>query len=299
MKIQNKYKFIIISLVLVLVSCTAPTKQVRSFGAATSSIATDAQKCYTFLDESIKKRQLYVAALYPERPVTSKTFEGILNEKERLIVRTALLKHLGDYADALKTLTEKDFKTDIDSSSNELADALSGLKTTYEKINNVKLAITKDQIFILSTLIDTVGSAYVEYKRKKVLKTIVTKVDPAIQQVARILKTEFSNIGPVVERSLDHIETLLEKAYNQNSVSLPYEKRIEILTYIQAAHDNAKNSRKLYTTIGDAANKMGKTHSTLAAALKQNKLTTPELIADVRELVAWAKSIREFYSTLK
>jgi hypothetical protein len=292
-------RIMLIAATLYAGGCSTHTGQIKNFGSACGSIGTDAQKGYSLLDDSIKKKQIYSAALHPINIVTGKTFEGILSENERLATRTKLLSALSDYATALSQLADKDFRKGIDKSSKDLAGALSDMKNTYEKSTGSNLDLTNSDIYILSTVVDGVGSAYVEYKRRQAIKTIVVKADPAVQQVSQLLQKEFSEIGPVVQRELNTVETDFEKAYNSEATNMVFQSRIEALEKIQIAHDNANKAGAFYDCLGKAAGKMGETHALLKKSVEQNKWTSEELFFEVQELANWAKSVNDFYCSLK
>ena len=282
-----------------LAGCAAPGGQIQTFATAVDSVATEARQGYLFLDDTLKKKQICEAALHPDQPVTGQIFEGMMSENRRLDSRTELLKHLAGYAGALQQLGGNDFKKELTTATGSLASSLTRLKSGYEKISGSKLAISKADIGLLAGAVNEAGGVYLEARRNRLLKGIVTRVDPAVQQVVVLLKGEFADIGPVVERELGWVETALEKGYNQDAPKLDYPKRVEVLTSIQAAHENAANAGKLFTALSDAVGRMGRAHAALAATLQREQLTGPELLAALEELVKQAQIVRELVSALK
>jgi hypothetical protein len=151
-----------------------------------------------------------------------------------------LLSALSDYAAGLQQLADKDFRKDMAKSSTDLAGALSDMNNTYEKNTGSGPDLNQSDIYVLAKMVDVVGSAYVECRRRRAIKAIVAKTGPATRQVSQLLHGEFSDIGPVVQRELETIETDFEKAYNAEATNMLFQGRIETRERIQIAHDNAK-----------------------------------------------------------
>ena len=289
----------VVVVAMVLVGCATPVGPIHTFAIAAESVAADAHQGYLILDESLKKKQIYEAALHPEQPISAEIFEGILTENQRMESRTELLKHLAEYATSLECLWNKDFKKAMKADSTSLTNVLFHLKESYEAVSGSKIALTKADLGLMANLAADAGSAYMELRRKELLKIIVQKADPAVQQVVLLLRNEFMEIGPVVERELKWVETALEKGYNQDAARLDYQKRIEMLTQIQVAHDNAATAGKLFVTLGGVVSRMGKAHANLVVALEKNEMTTQEFVAAVEDLVQQAQAVKTLIKGLK
>ena len=223
----------------------------------------------------------------------------MMTGNRRLDSRTELLKHLAEYAAALERFGSRDFKKEMTTTSKSLTESLFRLKISYEASSGSKLALTKTDMGLLANLAANAGTVWIKLKRKEQLKIIVMQADPAIQQVVTLLKSEFAEMGPVVERELEWVETALEKGYNLDASKLDYQKRIEILTAIQVTHDNTTPAGKLFVTLSSATGRMGKAHATLAVALEKNELNTPEFIAAIEDLAQQAQSVKDLIKSLK
>ena len=287
--------------VIALAGCATPTKQIKEFGAASGAVATVAKKGYAFLDQSTTRRQMYKAALHPEIPLTPDVFESRF--KSNLVDRAELLGHLADYATALQQLADHDFKKNIDASAKDLTGSLLDLNNSYSRKFNAEPPVTKDQIAILATLVDTAGYAWAEWRRRAAIRRIVEMADPVVQKSASLLANEFARaIGPVVALQLSNFEFELLKSYNQqvrNDPKIEFQKRVEILHQINAVHQNAAAARGFFAAIGKSAENMGGAHARLKDALQHHKFTSPEFLAEVRELVRGVQAAKEFYASLK
>ena len=285
---------------MVLAGCTTPTQQIATFASACNSIGSDSQKAYELLDDSIQKKAVYDLALSPARiDGNSAIFSEVMKERDRLAIRTKMLSELADYAQALQQLANKNFRAGIDASSKDLAGALKSLKDDYEKEPGKKLSLSDTDVYVLSTIVDAAGSAYVEWKRREDIKAIVQKADPAVQQVTALLTNEFRDIGANVGIQLNDLETDYMKGFDNGANNLSFDARVQMLENIQVAHGNYLNSTNFYATLVTAAAKIGQTHATINNALHQNNWTSKKLFDQVQDLAAWAKTVKLFYQSLK
>ena len=291
----------IVGSVVFVNGCSTPTQQISAFGAACGSIGSDAQKGYEIVDASIEKKNIYDIALNPtivdsSSPIFS---QKIMDERDRLAQRTKMLGELTDYAQALQQLANKNFQTSIDSSSKDLSGALKSLNGDYKKATGNDSGLSDNDIYILSTVVDAAGSAYLEWKRREYIKAIVIKADPAVQKVTALLTHEFADISKVVGNQLNIVETDYEEAFKTESAGMPFEARVQMLQNIEVAHENYINDQKFYDSLAQAVAKIGVTHAKLKSSLEQNKWTSKEMYEQAQELVSWAKTVKSFYQSLK
>ncbi len=286
-----------------LIGCaTPPLQEVRNFGKASSSFATDGAKGFSMLTDALSEYDLSQAAGDPSKPLLPESFKG--SEDEQTIRKTvpkltAILSNVAGYGQALQTLAEADFKKSIDASATELNDSLEGLRSSFEKDTGSKLSLSSTDIQILSTAVEGIGVLVAEEKRKHAIKLIVIKTDPAIQQVSRRMAVRFKrDLGPAVETYMSVLLNPVYKDYNEKWKDKSYQERRDRAEQIRKQAIVIQGIQPLFDQLSKAADQMGKAHAALAAAVRHDNFTTAELHTEVTALVDYAKSVKQFYDSL-
>src|ERR1044072_796626 len=301
---KEKLRLIVIGIVAAtLVGCaTTPLQDVRNFGKASTSFATDAGKGFTILTDSMAEYDLSHAAADPSSPLLPETFKGSDEEKtirEAVPKLKAILSNVAEYGQALQTLAEADFKKSIDDSATELNSSLEGLRTSFEKDTGSKLAITSTDIQILSTAVEGIGVVVAEAKRKHAIKLIVTKTDPAIQQVSQRMAVRFKrDIGPAVETYFTATLGPMYKDFYENWKEKTYPERRDREEQIRKQEMVNQGIQPLFDQLSKASTQMGQAHAALASAVQKDNFTTADFHARVVALVDYTKSVKQFYDSL-
>ena len=181
-------------MILLLEGCaTTSLTQISAFGKATASLADDAKKAFELIDSSTIDRKMYDVAANKSLAPKDVTFEGLFKESDsvKYQIRIAVLEKLGNYAKALDNLATADFRKDIDAASTDLYGSLSGLSATYKKVTDTDLPLKDDQLKLIATAVDAIGTVIVETKRRDAIKTIIIQTDEAVQNAAKLLEVEF------------------------------------------------------------------------------------------------------------
>lgn len=282
----------------VVTGCSTPTAEVKSFGTSAASLSTAAKDGYNRLNDTVIEYRMVHIASHPDEKFTEDTFAPVL-EGQNLTVRLKLLQDLSDYATSLQNLSTKEF-TDVDSNSKNLDSSLTSLSSDYKTATGSSLGISTGDIKILSTIVAAAGDAYVDWKRRQAVEKIVLKADPAVQKASIYIKSELAdNIGPAVARELENIYGEMGHDFNNGGVPRDFGPRLDMLKSIQAADTNAKTAGPLYTSIGEAAEKMGKAHATLAQTVSSGKWTSAALKQDVSDFATYVTNVKSFYQSLK
>lgn len=300
-KVGNLISRLLLGL-LVLSGCSAPLKEVRDFGKASSSFATDGAKGYQLLKDAMADYELSAVAADSTKIATPDVFKGdkdIQSIRQSATRQAAVLANVAEYADALQKFAEADFKKDIDESATQLYDSLTGLQATYEKASGAKLNLSGGEIKILAAAVEGIGVLAADAKRKAAIKQIVMKTNPAIQQVSKLLAARFSGyIGPTIEQDLNTVETHMEEDFNNNWKDKSYSQRRERLEAIRKQNVFNQGIKPLFVELSRAAQKMGEAHQGLYEAVSSNKFTSVEFKEDVDALVQYVKSVKIFYEGL-
>lgn len=306
-KIANMRIISSLILTIMLAGCVSTNSltQITTFGAGTSSIAENSKKAFDLIDSSTIERKMYDvasnASLYP----TDSTFEGLFNEDDlkKIGVRIAVLEKLGSYAKSLEKLASADFRKDIDSASTDLYESLNGLSSTYKKATNTELKIKDDQLKLIASAVDAIGTVIVESKRRDAIKTIIVQADDAVQDAAILLEKEFgkdSELSKIVQQNLTNADGSLRTAYNSQRAASDstFNLRYEMLIKIKQMHASATTVPLLFNSISAGVKKVRDAHATLKASVINDEFSSSELAKQMGELVAYSKSVNSFYEKL-
>ena len=297
-----------ITVLLLLAGCAPTTSltQISAFGAGTSSIAENSKKAFELIDSSTIDRKMYDVAANPSLFPEDATFDGLFkgtDGKKQLQLRLAVLENLGSYAKALEKLATADFRKDIDAASADLYGALSGLNSTYKKATDKDLPLKDDQLRVIAGVVDAIGTAIVESKRRDAIKTIIIQADDAVQDAAKLLEADFgkgSEISKFVQTNLVNAGGSLRTAYNIQKAApdSTFNLRYEMLVKIRQMHDAAETILLLFDSISASAKKVREAHSSLKSTVTRDKFSSAELAKQMGELVSYAKSVNSFYKKL-
>jgi hypothetical protein len=282
----------------VLFGCARPTTHIKVFSLASEDLAAQAIRGYEVLNETTVQRKIAEVAADPTQLPDEDTFVGLLEAHEDLAIRMMALDYLRDYSAALGDLSTADVRTDIDRASKDLYGALVGLRDTFKEETGKDAGIEDEDLAIIATAVDAIGTVIAEAKRRVAIKTIVIKVDPAVQNMSRFLRDEVPIFGEFVKANLSTIETEMIKSYQKRAEGLTFDQRVEYIQQIRKQHRITEESGSFFNDLGTAAEMLGSTHAALRKAVEKNKFTTPELIEHIGELADFAKSLREFYKEL-
>ena len=295
----------IMTLLLAGCATTASLTQISAFGTAASSLADDSQKAFKLIDTTTIDRKMYDIAASPSLGPTDATFEGLFNEPnfEKLQIRIAVLDKLGSYAKALQQLATADFRKEVDSAAADLYASLSGLGANFKKATGQDLPLKDDQLKIIATAVDAIGSAVVEIKRRDAIKAVIIQANEAVQKAADLVASDLgkdSELSKLIHENIANAELSLKKAYNiaRTSTNYGFNIRYEMLVRIKQLHDSAEASPKLCDSISTGAKKVAETHSALKSAVTKDQFASSEIAKEIGELVEYAKSVRSFYEKL-
>ena len=278
--------------------CARPTTHIKAFSLASEELITHAIRGYEVLDESTVQRKIAEVAADPKQIPDDDTFVGLLEGQEDLAIRIMALDYLRDYSAALGDLSTADVRIDIDKASKDLYGALVGLRNTYQEETGKDAGIEDEDLAIIATAVDAIGTVIAEAKRRIAIKTIVIKADPAVQNVSKLIRDEVPIFGEFVKANLSTIETEMIKSYQKRAEKLTFDQRVEYIQKIRKQHRITEQSGDFFRDLGTAAEMLGLSHAVLRKSVEKNKFTTSEIIEHIGELADFAKSLREFYKEL-
>ena len=298
--LRLKFGLIAISIV-VLLGCVSTTGHVGVFSKAAEELAAQLETGYQLVETSKIRKDITDEAAGPSQLSENdfgNLFKGLLKGSEHYTIRMKMIKQLRAYSKALGELSSANFREGIDNASKELHGVLTGFTKTYKKASGKDVGIKERDMRIFATLVDAIGTGISERKRKKAIKKVVEIADPAIQKICARLSKELPTLADGVEKNLNTVETEMKNYYIKKGKSLDLLRRIQYLREIQQVHLQTTNAKAFFNKLGKSVDSLAKAHGVLRKAVNQKKFTTKELIDQIKELVDFARSLREFYKGL-
>lgn len=296
--LMQVHKFTLLALVFSLMGCSVPLNHIGAFSKASADLANTTANGYEIINNSTIKRRISDIASETDISPDKSTFKGIITSSD-LAIRIKLLRGVESYAKALGDLASADFRKDIDEASKDLYGSLGDLQQTYKTATEKEFPLTKDDLAVIATAVDAIGTAIAEDKRRTALKTVVIQADPSIQKAMKLVSDEISK--DVKKFSVANMETIFTnkiKAYQHESSKLTYDQRVEELEAISKANDLTEATSCLFDNLVISSNKIALTHTVLRNAVEKDEFTSSELVTNIKELASFAKSTKEFHDKL-
>lgn len=298
--LRLKFCLIVIFMVLLL-GCVSTTGHVGVFSKAAEELAVQVEKGYQLVETiGVQGKIAREAAEHAElsEKKLEALFKGLLEGSEDHKIRMKMIKQLRAYSHALGELSSANFREGIDKASKELYGVLTGFTETYKKASGKDAGIKERDVGIFATLVDAIGTGISEKKRKKAIKKVVEIADPAIQKICARLSKELPALADYVKVNLSTAEMEMKNYYNIKGKSLDLLHRIQYLKEIQRVHYQTTKAKEFFDDLTKGVDRLAKAHAVLRKAVNQKKFTTKELISQIRALVDFARSLREFYKGL-
>jgi hypothetical protein len=324
--VSRVFSFAGLLVLLLLAGCQNPTlSQIGAFGNSVSSLATNASNGYEMIDTATVIEQIYHVASDPSQVPSADTFKGVFSvpvaaspqdttapvvlpaltpDQEKwsgIQGRLNMLSAMGKYANALQILATTDYRSGIDTASQNLDSGLNTLSADYTKISGKPSKISKNDIAILSSAVDAIGAAIVEEKRRAAIKAIIIKTDPTIQDAAKLLEEEFGpkadGIPADVQQKLTLAANFLGNAYiaEKDQPGATFAKRYQMLIDMQNMYQLAAATPNYFGDVARGAKAMAQAHAALVQAVQQDKFTSSEIVNNIGDLVSYAQSVQAFY----
>lgn len=283
--------------VLLATGCATSLNHVGAFSQASADLAKRAADAYAKVNESTIERRIADIAADPKVSPGEETFDGLIGSSD-LAVRVSLLKGVEKYASALGKLASADFRKEIDTAAKDLYGALGELQGTYTSATGNSLPLSNENLAIIATAVDAIGTAIAENKRRSALKTVVIQADPAVQKALSLARDELPTFQQYVLANLDTVETEMLEAYEKEADSIAYEERVDRLRKIYEFHETKAATALILVDFGRAGKKIGVAHASLEEAVQDDKFTSPELVKQIKEVVSLSQSFKEYYDKL-
>lgn len=200
------------------------------------------------------------------------------------------------YLDVLQAFARKDFQTDIDAASKDLAGSVKSLADTIGEKKDATDAQKKLMApvpGILATVVNAIGTAVVEEKRFDAIKTVMPKGQIALDAIAALLESDVQLIKTILDK---HLAGMLGHASAARAtLKVDTEACFRFDAEMADVIDEVGQVKSALDGISKTATAIGKAHAEAIEVL--SKPLTPE--DSLRALVAEAKRLNKFYRDLK
>lgn len=278
--------------------CTTPLNHIGAFSQATADLSKQAAAAYDEVNNTTIERRINDIAAETGTSPDDDTFDAVIGGSN-LKTRIALLKGIESYARALSSLSSADFRKEIDSASKDLYGALGKLQDTYATITKNPSPLSTENLAIIATAVDAIGTALAEERRRDALRTVVIQSNPIIQRSMDLFKEEISLLMDFIISNLDTIYTEKLKAYQKESKNLNFNSRVSRLRDVRLSYERMNTTRYLLENLAKASTKIATAHQTLYENVVRNEFTSKELVQEIRDVAELAKTIKEFNDKLK
>lgn len=213
--------------------------------------------------------------------------------------RLDALNLVGAYADKLFALANPDEKASFSTAATALGTSLSTLDQTFKKLDGAKDPTANKYIGPISSLVGTLGQMYEDRKRDQLITEAINKGAPEVDKILSQVRDDMDNIFSleVTTGASEKLATLIS-VYNADRGKLSYEQRVQRLSQIKAAADEAASS------VGSAPSavvtSMMKAHQKLVDFAKSPKDSRPQNFAAFNTaLDQWATQIQTVAAQIK
>jgi len=287
-----KHPLLSIFLFAFITGCVStPTGNIEAFGVATVAVTDKLDTVITRYNEANindilvemagKKDRYSVPSFNPLKKLL------VANTDKNKYALYKANKALGLYAKSLTVLAKASSQDDIALAGANLTSALKSMNKQYKILKNTNEDLISDEKSgTLSRVISQISTFYIERKRGKALKEIITTTDPHIQTIGKTINDEL--LKGVIEGRLYTMKNI-----EMNALFLEYNKKIYTTTYSQ----RKKALKKIYSvfiemqsasaTIAQAQKAISsvmKAHSKLNEALKKDRFSSKEIFRAIGDI---------------
>ncbi len=272
--------------------------QVGAFSAAATAYSTEAQQAFIQINDLSVERQLSEVAL-KAHPLEEGVFTGVLDTDDRLRLRIQALTALGAYATALNDLATTSYREGIDQSSTALFSALVAARDDCQKLTGKGAGLSDADLGFVATAVKALGSAATEALRAEAIKTIVVRVDPAIQALCAALAADFHGSVDSFKTMTDSIFTDQFVAFRRAAPNLSYEASLARLRALRAANLSRTHAADFLEELGQASLALARAHAAVRDSFTKANPDPAELVKTIGQLKAFADDIKSFNASLR
>jgi len=303
----NSLKLLLISTGLIILSGCAvqSATQVKTFTDASGDLVIETQALMSELDDAVIERNLYLLSTDDDKLLKTLSVEDLQKihgiyttpEGQRAPIIMAM-NALQQYSEALGMLSSATLREDIDQAAQNLYGSFSSMGAQYKELTDKSMVLDQKTLGVITTLIDGIGVAIVEQKRRKAIKAIVISSDTYVALLADAIHDKIDeNIG-VLKLSYDLILRERILSFRKRAVNMRTEVRVKKLRELKQEADYLGVIDEIYETAKQAVIAVKKAHAILRETVSQDKYSSAQLSQAIGDINALKKHMKSFSRAL-
>jgi len=193
---------------------------------------------------------------------------------------TGATRALAAYGKSLTALVEDTQSAKLQEASNEFVASLG-------RVPSVKDKVSDDQLQAIGTVVQEVGGLWIEWKRKRAVRTIVNNSSSAVDHLCDLLIRDFGSGGWVALQLQVVEDPLMGVATSALAEGKTYEARQTALDAFRLAHSSRMRRTEVLKRVTDAADAMKKANEALVQAVATSQFS----FADIEAFATKARSL--------
>jgi len=231
-----------------------------------------------------------------------RSINSTLGESLKKLYAASALKALGRYSKSLSDLSSYNTIETINRSSVELHNALVSARDSYQTISGNKVnSLNDESLSLIATAANALGKAYSEQVKLNEMRGIVTRTDPAIQQITAEIKKTFEDGGAYADifqvtggAILSEQFRAEKKVYEGKSL----EQKAQLIDKYRVLVTTIDKSPEILGSIAATAGMVGTAHAKLAKALQETGTTLADVQMIFSDIKAEKERLEEFKNNL-
>lgn len=289
-KVIPPYYLAIVAVVVLSAGCTSiPVGKYKALYESSHTILTKTSDTYKRIEEFQRRFSIATA---PNQKLTRESFQPKIDGQSfdltpELRFREAALEVWVKYTVVLQAFSEKDYVSEVDKASQELAGSLKNLTTTS---NGMKTDEAKTASGMLATVVDVIGKEIVRAKRLHALRKVMDSAQGDIDNLSTLIVGSNTKIkkavGIMTNRILDHAN---DQRPPYGSVErAAFDERIAVVIA------DAQEIEEVLDAMNTAVSKIPKAHAEIRFILDEK----PTDLEALRALIQGAQRAGKFYRDL-
>ena len=273
-----------------LAGCASiPAGKLEALKTSTQSVHQSTVDTYARI-ERFQRR--FVVTTLPDAPIARDAFKPKIGGQSfdlvpALRLRESAIEVLAKYTALLHALATKDYASDIDAASQELAASIQNLRKIP---GGVASEVDSKGLNALSAVVDSIGRALMDYKRREALRQAMDLAQGDLEKIASLIARSNDRIRDAARIMADRILA------HANAARPPYASRERVAFDNNVAEFLAESEdvEAALGAINSAAAKFPAAHSEIRQALDERATSLEAL----KSLIQEAQRARKFYQGL-
>lgn len=295
--------FLVVSLLVAACDSEEAARKIAAFSTATTVATSGTADAFAALDESYYQTNIARLVVdYDERGFDPEAAQRLL-PPEDVEVRLQLLRAVQLYAERMADVMSDDQLAEFDAETKSFGQSLLALKDSRVPILS-RIGGARNQVGVLTTAIDALGRFFMERKRRKEVRRIISEMDAPVRAVCQHLIDDIG-LAPREDVAGTGLRAQMWRQFNQQMISqdtfirkntfdprtrAEEIRRLPVLVRKRAAAD------QMLAATQSALRKLSEAHGAISTAFERKQDVKLDRL--VAELYAEGTRIKKFYDNL-